>query len=112
MLISDLTPAEEQRHGLGYATLESVAWVRELGGNAVQHHTFETFAEPQAQAIGLLSEYDYPGVGTLRTTGLPWAFSGTPAHDGRPPLLGERTEHVLRAAEFTEDEIAAAGKGA
>ncbi|MDA0300952.1 MAG: CoA transferase [Chloroflexi bacterium] len=92
---------------------EIVAWVRELGGNAVQYHTFETFAQdPQARAIGLVSEYDYPGVGTLRTTGLPWEFSATPAHHGRPPLLGEHTEQVLRAAGLTEDEITDASRGA
>jgi formyl-CoA transferase len=69
---------------------ELVAWVRELGGDAVQYHTYETLAQdPQALAIGLVSEYEYPGIGRFGTTGLAWEFSNSPAKHGRPPLLGE-----------------------
>ena len=75
---------------------ELMQWVRELGGEAVPYHTFETLSrDPQAIEVGLVSEYDYPGVGRLGTTGLGWAFSNSPAQHGRPPLLGEHTREVL-----------------
>ncbi|MEX2446105.1 MAG: CoA transferase [Dehalococcoidia bacterium] len=87
---------------------EIVGWVRELGGNAVPYHTFESLAQdPQALALGLIAEYEYPGVGRLKTTGLAWEFSETPARYGRPPLLGEHTAQVLGALGLTAAEIAA-----
>ena len=90
-----------------YSADEIAGWVRELGGNAVPYHTFETFArDPQAQAIGLLSEYEYPGVGRMGTTGLPWEFSETPAHHGRPPALGEHSAQVLGELGLSAPQIA------
>ena len=75
---------------------ELIEWIRELGGNAVQYHTFESLThDPQAIALGLISEYDYPGAGKIGTTGLSWEFSDSPATHGRPPLLGEHTSEVL-----------------
>ena len=77
---------------------ELVQWVRELGGNAVPYHTFETLTQdPQALALGLISKYDYPGAGSIGTIGLAWEFSNSPAQHGRPPRLGEHTDEVLAA---------------
>ena len=87
---------------------ELVGWVRELGGNAVHIHTFESLTkDAHALAVGLVSEYDYPGFGRMGTTGLGWEFSESPAKHGRPPLLGEHTREVLLAAGVSEAELAA-----
>ena len=81
-----------EKHGAD----ELVGWVRELGGSAVPYHTFATLAEdPQALALGMISSYDYPGVGKVGTINVAWEFSDTPATHGRPPLLGEHTDEVL-----------------
>ena len=87
---------------------EIVAKVRELGGNAVPYNTYSRLVEdPQAAALGLLSAFDYPGVGRVRTIGVPWEFSDTPAEHGRPPLLGEHTREVLAGAGLSAEEVEA-----
>ena len=87
---------------------EIVAKVRELGGNAVPYNTYSRLVEdPQAAALGLLSAFDYPGVGRVRTIGVPWEFSDTPAEHGRPPLLGEHTREVLAGAGLSAQEVEA-----
>ena len=79
-----------------YSSDEIIQWVRDLGGTAVPVHTFESLQQdPQALAVGLVSEYDYPGVGRMGTTGLAWQFSNATTAHGRPPLLGEHTNEVL-----------------
>ena len=90
-----------------------IEWVRELGGSAVPVHTFETLQQdPQARALGLVSEYEYPGVGKVGTTGVAWEFSETPAKHGRPPLLGEHTGEVLRTLGLQDAERAAIERAA
>jgi crotonobetainyl-CoA:carnitine CoA-transferase CaiB-like acyl-CoA transferase len=57
----------------------------------------EILADPHVRARGLVSSFDYPGVGEFKALGLPYKFLGwdNPAV-GRPPTLGEHTEAVLR----------------
>ena len=87
---------------------ELVGWVRELRGQAVHYHTFETFSnDPQALAMDLVQEYEYPGKGKLKTMGLAWEFSASPTAPGRPPLLGEHNEAALSAVGLSAAEIAA-----
>ena len=87
---------------------EICALVRELGGTAVPYHTFESLAaDPQTEALGLISEFDYPGAGSVSTIGLAWEFSETPAEHGRPPLLGEHTQEVLAGLGLSPDAIEA-----
>jgi crotonobetainyl-CoA:carnitine CoA-transferase CaiB-like acyl-CoA transferase len=90
-----------------HSAQELVDKVRELGGNAVQYHTFATFSrDPQAIATGLVREYDYPGIGKIGTTGLAWEFSNSPVALGRPPLLGEHDDEVLSAIGMTQQQRA------
>ena len=87
---------------------EIIGWVRELGGNAVHYHNFATFAkDPQVEALGLVNTYDYPGIGKVGTMGLAWEFSASPTDPGRPPLLGEHTDAVLKDIGYSEADIAA-----
>ena len=57
----------------------------------------EVLADPHVRSRGLVSSFDYPGVGEFKALGLPYKFLGwdNPAV-GRPPTLGEHTDAVLR----------------
>jgi formyl-CoA transferase len=56
----------------------------------------EVFRDPQVQHVGMVEEVRHPTLGSVRLTGIPASFSGTPAAIRRhPPLLGEHTEEVL-----------------
>ena len=64
-------------------------------------------ADPHVRARGLVSSFDYPGVGEFRALALPYKFLGwdDPAV-GRPPALGEHTDAVLKEMlHFSESEI-------
>src|SRR5258706_8932808 len=67
----------------------------------------EILADPHVRARGLVSSFDYPGVGEFRALGLPYKFLGwdDPAV-GRPPALGEHTGAVLKELlHFSDSEI-------
>jgi len=56
----------------------------------------DVFSHPQAQAREMTLNSTHPTAGTVRLTGFPYKFSGTPAAIFRPPpLLGEHTDEVL-----------------
>jgi len=66
----------------------------------------QVFSDPQVLARQMLVELPHPEVGTFKTTGLPIKLSETPgAIERRPPLLGEHTDEILRAAGLTPSEI-------
>ena len=73
----------------------------------------EAFAEPQAEARGLVVEQPHPLAGTVRTMAQPMRFSQTPPdYRSAPPELGVDTSRVLRAAGLDAEtiaELAAAG---
>jgi crotonobetainyl-CoA:carnitine CoA-transferase CaiB-like acyl-CoA transferase len=56
----------------------------------------EILGDPHVRARGLVSSFDYPGVGEFKALGLPYKFLGwdNPAV-GRPPALGEHTDKIL-----------------
>jgi len=66
----------------------------------------EALADPQAQARGMTQDYEYPGVGRVRTLGNPVKMSRSPARlHKRPPALGEDNEAVLEELGFSAQEI-------
>jgi crotonobetainyl-CoA:carnitine CoA-transferase CaiB-like acyl-CoA transferase len=68
----------------------------------------QVFADPQVQARQMMVETDHPTLGRTRTLGSPIKMSGTPPDvTRRAPLLGEHTDQILRAAGYTDGEIAA-----
>jgi formyl-CoA transferase len=68
----------------------------------------QVFADPQVQARQMMVETDHPTLGRTRTLGSPIKMSSTPPDvTRRAPLLGEHTDEILRAAGYTDAEIAA-----
>jgi crotonobetainyl-CoA:carnitine CoA-transferase CaiB-like acyl-CoA transferase len=66
----------------------------------------QVFSDPQVLARGMLVEMPHPQVGTFKTTGLPVKLGDTPGRiQRRPPLLGEHTAEVLRAAGLSDAEL-------
>ncbi|PTL35112.1 formyl-CoA transferase [Candidatus Methylomirabilis limnetica] len=61
-------------------------------------NTFDkVFADPQADARGMLVQMPHPTLGTVRLAGTPLNLSATPAEMRLPPpLLGEHTDAILR----------------
>jgi len=66
----------------------------------------QVFDDPQVRHLGLLTELEQPGYGTLRLLGLPFHASRAPAGIRRPaPRLGEHTAEVLQELGLTRGEI-------
>ncbi|EAQ01635.1 putative racemase [Pseudooceanicola batsensis HTCC2597] len=64
-------------------------------------------ADPQIAHNGTFIEYDHPTEGRVKTPGFPIRFSRSPAELRRgAPLTGEHTDEVLRAAGFSDADIA------
>ncbi len=68
----------------------------------------EVFADPQVLARGMTVPVEHPLNPQLKLVASPMKLSATPVTVRRaPPLLGQHTEEVLRAAGCTADEIQA-----
>ncbi len=65
-------------------------------------------ADPQIAHNGTFIEYDHPTEGRIKTPGFPIRFSRSPSELRRgAPLTGEHSDEVLRAAGYSDEEIAA-----
>jgi|RhiMethySRZTD1v2_1073278.scaffolds.fasta_scaffold129164_3 crotonobetainyl-CoA:carnitine CoA-transferase CaiB-like acyl-CoA transferase len=57
----------------------------------------EALASPHAQAREMVRTVNHPTAGEVKTLGIPFRFSDTPASVRRPPpTLGQHTEQILR----------------
>jgi len=66
----------------------------------------EVFADPQAQARGMVQEMDHPVGGRIRVLGPAVKLSETPARLSRPaPLYGEHSAEILREIGYADAKI-------
>lgn len=66
----------------------------------------EMFIHPQVAAREMLVRMVHPEIGEFKTTGLGVKLGETPGRIGRPPLIGEHTEEVLRTHGYSTDDLA------
>ena len=67
----------------------------------------EVFADPQVQARAMTVELPHPLTDTLRLVASPMKLSLTPVqYRSAPPLLGQHTDEVLRAAGWSAERLA------
>ena len=68
----------------------------------------EVCTNPQLTARGRVIDHPHPTAGRVRMIGQPIELSDTPGRiDRAPPLLGQHTGEVLRAAGYSKEEIRA-----
>ncbi|PXY30087.1 CoA transferase [Prauserella sp. PE36] len=67
----------------------------------------QSCSDPHTLAREMVVELDHPTEGKVRSLGIPVKLSGTPGSIRRvAPALGEHTDELLRAAGWTDEEIA------
>ena len=67
----------------------------------------EILRDPHVRARQLVGSFDYPGVGEFRALAIPYKFLGWDNPEiGRPPTLGEHTQKILAALNYSAEEIA------
>ena len=82
------------------ATAPTAEWVARFEAAAIAagpiYEFDEVFADPQVRHLGLVTEVEQPGYGTVRMLDFPFGASATPAAVRRPaPRLGEHTAEIL-----------------
>jgi len=94
-------------------TRSAAAWIALLQANAIPagpiRSIAQAFADPQVAARGTIVAIEHPQLGAIRSIATPIHYSATPLEQARlhPPTQGEHNDEILRALNFTHDEIAA-----
>ncbi len=111
-------PKRVQNHDELYATLEKVfvqktadEWLTSLERAGLPCGAIlsvgEALEHPQVRAREMVVERPHPKLKSVKMTGVPVKLSDTPGEAGAaPPLLGQDTEHVLRALGYTREQVA------
>ena len=94
------------------ASRTAAQWMDLLGAAGVPCGRIRTVAEvctnPQLTTRGKVVEHPHPTAGRVTMIGQPIELSETPGRIGlAPPLLGQHTDEVLRAVDYTDEEIRA-----
>jgi len=87
-------------------------WIRRLREAGIPCGRINTvsqaLADPHTQAREMVGTMEHPSAGAVRTLGIPFRFSDTPASIRRPPpMLSQHTEEVLAGLGYTAEQVAA-----
>jgi crotonobetainyl-CoA:carnitine CoA-transferase CaiB-like acyl-CoA transferase len=91
---------------------DAAAWIAKLQQAGIPCGRINTvsqaLADPHAAAREMIRTLDHPAAGEVRTLGIPFRFSATPASIRRPPpMLSQHTDEVLASLGYTAVEIEA-----
>jgi crotonobetainyl-CoA:carnitine CoA-transferase CaiB-like acyl-CoA transferase len=92
-----------------FKTRTTAEWVKMLEGKipvAPVNSIPQALRDPQVDALGLIIDYDHPGLGRIRQTGPPFKFSGYKTEFKPGSAMGADTEDVLtRLGGYSKDEL-------
>ena len=101
VLLDILSPA--------FKTRTTDEWIQMLEGKlpvAPVNSIPQALKDPQVDALGLLINYDHPGLGKIKQTGPPFKFSEYKPEFKPGSALGEDTEDILtRLGGYSKDEL-------
>lgn len=112
-LLGVLSVADAGDFEAAFASRPALAWSRELDAAGVPNElvvdSFEgrtVLHDDDNVRLGLVASYDHPEFGPMRQFGALWQFSDTPVQiGGPPPLVGQHSREILRAAGFADGDI-------
>src|SRR5690606_14266392 len=92
------------------ATAGAEAWIAKLQAAGIPCGRINTvsqaLADPHAAARGMVRTMQHPTAGEVRTLGIPFRFSATPASIRRPPpTLSQHTDEVLASLGYSAAQI-------
>jgi len=92
-----------------FKTRTTAEWIKLLEGKlpvAPVNSIPEALRDPQVDALGLIIDYDHPGLGKIKQTGPPFKFSGYNPEFKPGSALGKDTEDILTSlAGYSKDEL-------
>ena len=92
-----------------FKTRTTAEWIELLEGKlpvAPVNSIPEALRDPQVDALGLIIDYDHPGLGKIKQTGPPFKFSGYNPEFKPGSALGKDTEDILTSlAGYSKDEL-------
>ena len=80
-----------------------------MGAISAPHHNYDSlFADENMLAQGMLQEMDHATAGKMKTFGLIWKFTKTPASIRlAPPKLGQHTREIVSSLGYSPDDLQA-----
>ena len=91
---------------------DAESWIARLRTNGIPcgriNAVSQALADPHTQAREMVRTFEHPKAGSVRTVGIPFRFSETPASIRRPPpTLSQHTDEVLASLGYSAGQIEA-----